>query len=66
MLNNNFIIPQDKVNELDSISMVLLTMSEHYDLPEPVALIIHELQDKAESLKSYSWINEANGLKVVS
>lgn len=65
MPDNNLIIPEVKVQELDSIAMILLSMSEYYNLPEPVKLIIDELQVKAESLKGHSWINEAQGLKVV-
>ena len=67
MTTENSIVSTQLVQDVNSISMVLLTMSEHYELPEPLRLLIQDVNDIAESLSSSSSINEhIHNLKVVS
>ncbi len=54
MTNCNTIEQSRHLQAIDSISMVLLSMSQLYDLPEPLVGIIQELQQHAEFANSIS------------
>lgn len=40
MTNSNCITPVDRLQEIESLANVLLSMANHYDFPESVELII--------------------------
>ena len=66
MTNVNSIVPQERIQGINSISMVLLSMSDHYDLPDAVRLVIRDLHDEVETLSGFALLNEhVNNLKVV-
>jgi hypothetical protein len=58
MTNPNCIASLDRLQEIDSLANVLLSMVQHYDFPESVELIIEELNDKTESLKLHGLLNQ--------
>lgn len=58
MTNSNCITPIDRLQEIDSLANILLSMANHYDLPESVGLIIEELNDKTESLNLHGLLNQ--------
>lgn len=66
MTMNNLIIPQSTVQETCTVAMALLSMADCYDLPEPVRLMIEELNDRTDTLGSISWVNKSGGLRIVS
>ncbi len=67
MSTSNFTVTEESVQAVNTASMALLSLSEHYDLPEAVCLMIEELNDRTESLITrYHVENSANTLKVVS
>jgi len=67
MTSSNSIVPQDRLQAMNSLAMVLLTMSEFYDLPESVTCVIQDMQDEAETLCGLAVFNEhVNKLKVTS
>ena len=66
MTNVNSIVPQDRLQAINSLAMVLLTMSEHYDLPESVNSVIQDMQDEAETLCGFASFNESVKLQKIN
>jgi len=67
MTTANSIVTTKSIQQVNSISMVLLSMSDHYDLPESVKSMIMELNDCAETLQYSSVLNEyVHLLKITS
>jgi hypothetical protein len=65
MSKTNLIIGEEIIQGVDNVAMTLLTMAECYNLPESVRLMIEELNNRTQSLKAQSWLNEGNGLEIV-
>ena len=67
MTTVNSIVTSESIQQVNSISMVLLAMTDHYDLPESVDSMIMELNHCAETLKCSSVLNEhVHLLKITS
>ena len=57
MTIKNSIILHDRLQSINSLSMVLLSMDGHYDLPDAVKCAIQDLQDEVESLCGFALLN---------
>lgn len=58
MTTINSIVPQENIQQVNSIAMVLLSMVDHYKLPESVNSIIMDLQCSAENLQGAAIMSE--------
>lgn len=66
MTTVNSIVPQERLQAMNSLAMVLLAMTDYYDLPESVNCAIQDMQDEAETLCGFASMNEHNQtLKVI-
>ena len=67
MTTSNSIVPQDRIQAMNTLAMVLLTMSEHYDLPDSVNYVIQDMQDEAETLLGFAILNKTvNNIKLTA
>jgi hypothetical protein len=67
MSNDNFMITEESVQGANTAAMALLSLAEHYDLPEAVNLMIEELNDRTGALVTrYHVENSGDTLKVVN
>jgi len=58
MTNCNCIVPVQLLQEIDTLANVILSMSQHYPLPEPLENMVQELNSKAESLQLHGLLNQ--------
>ncbi len=67
MSNTNFTITEESVQGANTAAMALLSLADHYELPEAVNQMIEELNDRTgELVTRYHVDNGANTLKAVS
>jgi hypothetical protein len=67
MTKTNSIVPQERLQAINSLAMVLLTMTEHYALPESVNCVIQDMQTEVENLLGAAIISKhVHNLKITS
>lgn len=50
-------VPEDDLKKIESFSMSLLSMTNTYDLPESLVLLINDLVDEAETVRHRALFN---------
>lgn len=52
-------VKHEDLKRIESFSTMLIAMSESYNLPEPVSLVISDLADMSESIRMSALVHES-------